>query len=165
MSAGLLAAVSVAACDTDYTLGKDDPRYGEPNGLEGKRVPGARGALVSGGECVAPDAACAVKFSTDLLTPLVNSCGEVGCHALGSTPPLIVKDAEQTYEALKTWNNIENTPYVNPCSHDPQFSKLLCNVTPGAGACGPPMPDGRPPLDEPFRAKIETWVRCGAPFN
>ena len=182
-ASALLSAAFVGACDTDYTLGKEDPRYGEPNALEGKQVPGTRGVVgVSdgdgGGACTPdkylPGTDCTVKFSTDIFpnmaaTAAWQCASEMGCHG-GKNPasqPVITTDSKTTWENFRQFANIDSTrPYINPCSTDPATSTFLCNVIQGTGSCGKPMPlTPGAPVDVQARATIETWIKCGAPNN
>ncbi len=178
---------SVAACITDYQKGLDDPLYGPPNALEGKKVPGGTidfvsgegGVAVAGGTptkivCVANGGApvdagaCAVSFKTDVLAILgTNNCAASSdCHG-GAAPKY--KPRIEPSDGPLTWAEfaafqVGATPYINPCSTDKAQSSLLCNMQ-ATGTCGTKMPYLSGQVSDADLAKIETWLACGSPNN
>ena len=181
VSAGLL----VAACTTDYQLGKGDPPFGGPNALAGQRPPGstsdvqaeagaggstvgskpkcvtAGGALVDGG-------VCAVSFATDILGAFGTAgCSAASCHG-GVTPfnlPRIEpSEGPAMWQEFQAFTISTGKPYINPCSIDDKLSTMGCNVLAAPATCGVHMPTtGQLPPD--VVTKIETWLKCGSPNN
>lgn len=172
-----------SACETAYTRGEEDPRYGDPNTLEGKLVPGPRGTFGGGdgdgGGACTPDkyidgTNCTVSFSKDIFPNMASTAAwqcasEQGCHG-GKNPgaqPAITTDSKTTWENFRNFKNIDqNRPYINPCSGEPATSTFLCNITQGEGSCGKVMPlTPGAPVDAQAKLVIETWIKCGAPNN
>lgn len=183
LSGGVLA---IAACTTDYQLGKGDPNYGAPNALAGQRPPGptvdfeAEGgtdptAVGSKPKCVVaggtqPDAGmCTVSFASDVLKIYGTAgCSDVNCHG-GATPrnePRIEpSDGPAMWQEFQAFTLSNGKPYLDPCSTDPTQSTMTCNLAAGPPTlCGTHMPQGGQiaPADI---TKIETWLKCGAPNN
>jgi len=184
LSGGVLA---VAACTTDYQLGKGDPNYGGPNALAGQRQPGAtvdveaeggatdptsigsKPKCVSSGGMEVDGGMCAVSFAKDVLAIYGTAgCSEVTCHG-GATPlnqPRIEpSDGPGMWQEFQAFTLSNGKPYINPCSADPTQSTISCNLAAGPPTlCGTHMPQGGQitPADI---TKIETWLKCGAPNN
>jgi hypothetical protein len=76
-------------------------------------------------------------------------------------------NATTTYNNLKAYV-INGKPYINAASTDPAQSTIECNLQ---GACGAEaMPKAGPPANAPPAtatdiAKVDTWLKCGAPNN
>ncbi len=191
---GLALASGVAlavACTTDYQLGANDPKYGEPNALENQRPPrpfseeagggtsgapssssgGTTLACVKGGGKVVDGGTCAVSFKNDILKIMgtaaapSQACNVLDCHG-GKTPnaqPSIEPGTpDDTYNGFQAFT-AGGKPYINPCETDPAKSGILCNVQ--AAACGSHMPKGGGQLSAADLKKIEDWAKCGAPNN
>jgi hypothetical protein len=182
------SVVAVAACTTDYQLGKEDPNFGGPNALAGQRppgatadnvgdaggssgtVPGSSPKCVTAGGALADGGACAVSFKTDVLGAFGTAdCANPNCHG-GVTPrnePRIEpSDAPAMWQEFQAFTISDGKPYINPCSVDDKVSAMACNLYAAgqAGACGVHMPStGQLPPD--VITKIETWLKCGSPNN
>lgn len=178
--AGLLAA-----CVTDYQKGLDDPNFGAPNALAGQTQPGPTSSNTDEGnggggsnvvpECVRAGGAlvdagpCDVSFKADILDAFGNaSCATAGsCHG-GTTPPnqprIDPGDAPAMWGEFAKFKLSNGKPYINPCSTDPADSTIACNVDPTAPCGTDVMPPGAG-LSPELVAKIEAWVKCGAPNN
>jgi len=183
VSAGVLA---YAACTTDYQKGLDDPNYGPPNALVGKKQPGPSSESLDGGggaaaggtgvpECVRAGgtlvdagAPCAISFRANILESFkAATCNTSGsCHG-GTDPPnqprIDPADAPAMWTEFAAFKLSNGKLYINPCSTDPAQSGIACNVNKDA-PCGVVMPPGGgfPPNSI---ADIETWLKCGAPNN
>ncbi len=185
-AACLLSAVValVAACTTDYQLGKGDPAYGGPNALAGQRPPGvtsevaseagtdpaaaSKPACVAAGGALVDAGACTVSFSKDILSAFgVANCGTTNCHG-GTTPrnePSIEpSDPVTTWTKLQAFTISTGLPYINPCSTDDKKAAMGCNMIADPGACGVHMPSGAQ-LPAAAIEKINTWLKCGSPNN
>lgn len=181
-------------CTTDYQKGVDDPRYGAPEALAGVDPPprtsdqgavgsssGNDGTSVDGGAPIPEDqpvcvtrggkvldnGPCAVSFAKDVLDAFGQAnCGDNACHGglRPVNPPRIDPgDPAAMYVVFTTYKMQNSSPYVNPCSTDVTASGMYCNLDP-AQPCGTRMPQGGTFADA-LLAKIETWVKCGAPNN
>lgn len=173
--AGLLgAAVAAGACGA-----VDEPLYGPPGGIDGRKPPppagfgdtaGTTGATTGGttgaAACVqanfVSDPNCAVKWSTDIYPKVKAAWACTGCH--GTQAPII-----DGADATKAWDQLRATaapisggkPYVNPCSKDPTASSFVGNVKHEVGKGMPTTaPLGAADVDQ-----LTTWVACGAPNN
>lgn len=177
--------VFLAACTTDYQKGLGDPNFGDPNALVGKRPPGPTSdnttvdggigtaspdsplCLKSGGALV--DAGpCSISFKADILGDFrAATCQTVGsCHGGVSPtyPPRVdPDDGPKMWETFAAFKLTNGQPYINPCSTNPTDSAMLCNLNSKA-SCGEVMPLGNTYPAESL-AKIETWLKCGAPNN
>jgi hypothetical protein len=183
LSGGVLA---VAACTTDYQLGKGDPNYGGPNALAGQRPPGAtvdvqaeggtdpasvgsKPKCVASGGALADAGTCTVSFAKEVLAIYGTAgCGDVNCHG-GATPRNLprIDPGEPTamWQEFQAFTLSNGKPYINPCSIDPAQSTISCNLAAGPPTlCGTHMPQGGQ-IQPTDIAKIETWLKCGAPNN
>lgn len=184
LASGIVVGIVLAACTTDYQKGVDDPNFGGPSALAGQEPPGpsisssdtgdAGGSspfcVKAGGTIVKSDT-CAVSFAKDVLGAFGRStpnCSQANCHG-GSTPqnqpPIDTNDATSTWTRF-TQFQLDDKFYVNPCSNDPKASGILCNLYSAdtSGACGVHMPQsGQLAADD--LAKVEAWLKCGAPNN
>jgi hypothetical protein len=101
------------------------------------------------------------------------SCSNESCHgpstpggASTNAPTIDANDAHAAYVALTSFS-LNSAPYINACSTDPNASSITCNFN---GSCPPTMPqsDGpivsSPPSEASLR-DLNTWLKCGAPFN
>lgn len=180
---------SIVACTTDYQKGLDDPLYGPPNALEGKKSPGGTIDFLASGEggstavpggtatkiaCVAnggtqlDGGACTVSFKTEVLAILgTNNCAASSdCHG-GAAPKY--KPRIEPSDGPLTWAEfaafqVGATPYINPCSTDKAQGSLLCNLQ-ATGTCGTKMPYLAGQVSDADLKKIETWLACGSPNN
>lgn len=184
LASGVLA---VAACTTDYQLGKEDPNFGGPNALAGQRPPGAtadnvgdaggssalpgsKPKCVTAGGALADGGVCAVTFSTDVLGAFGTAgCSDPNCHG-GTTPrnePRIEpSEGPAMWQEFQAFTLSNGKPYINPCSTDDKESMMGCNLYAAgtAGACGVHMPTTGQ-LAPDVITKVETWLKCGAPNN
>lgn len=187
----VIGAATPLACTTDYQQGKGDPSYGGPNALAGQRppgttadnadgggassgglVPGAKPKCVAAGGALADAGTCAVSFAKDVLGAYaLASCATASCHG-GATPlnqPRIAtaaSDAPAMWQEFQAFTISTGQPYINPCSTDDTKSAMGCNLLADPAACkgGVHMPSGaQMPADAV--AKINTWLKCGAPNN
>lgn len=163
------AILAMMACSAP-----DPPQFGGPGSLANVPPPsmnansgqGGGGGACSTANRLPIDAACTVKWSTDIHPKMKNggawSCGNASCHNAGGTDPLINDDADATYEAL-TKKTTSGRPYFNPCSKVIGDSSFACN-TRATDTCANamPIPNGVPEGD---KASINTWVACGSPKN
>lgn len=195
MAASAFCAALVVGCTTDYQRGVDDPNFGPAGALEGVSPPprtsdqGAGGSpggngggtsvdggapipedqpvCVTRGGTVLDNGPCAVSFAKDVLDAFGQAnCGDNACHGglRPVNPPRIDPgDPAAMYVVFTTYKMQNSAPYVNPCSTDVTASGMYCNLDP-AQPCGTRMPQGGTFAD-PLLAKIETWVKCGAPNN
>ena len=178
----------VAACTTDYQQGKGDPPFGGPNALAGQRPPGATidvtnegGAGTSGSvgskpKCVAAGGAladagtCAVSFSKDILGAFgLANCATANCHGGAvprNEPRIEPSDGPGMWQEFQAFTISTGKPYINPCSIDDTKSALGCNLLADPAACGGGvhMPSGAQ-LPADAVAKVNTWLKCGAPNN
>jgi len=95
-----------------------------------------------------------VSFSNELAGVLANQCG--GCH--GTMRPR-ENFSLATFQALLKGG--DSGPPIVP--GNPEES-LLVKKLKGTGG-GQRMPQGKPPLEDAFIAKIETWIKEGATFD
>ncbi len=171
-----VACVALACGETDYSLGLDNKKYGNPGSLKGelppppfdpgnpKAVPPTPATLCDGGGPM-DGGACSVRFSTDILPKLVAECAT--CHtATGTTLPQIDKaNSSKTWENFVKQKRIENKPYINPCSTDKAAASLVCNMA-ATGACGNRMPYQTTIGASPqLITAADTWLACGSPNN
>ena len=179
----------VAACTTDYQQGKGDPNYGGPNALAGQRPPGATSDNVEGGaasssgvipgekpKCVAAGAAivdggtCAVSFAKDVLGAFgLANCSTANCHG-GTTPRNLPRiepsEGPGMWQEFQAFTMTTGKAYINPCSTNTATMGMGCNLIAEGqpGACGVHMPQGTQ-MPPDAVAKINTWLKCGAPNN
>jgi hypothetical protein len=177
-----VAGLVAAACTTDYQKGLEDPLYGDPNALAGKKQPGptievtregGAGSTVPlcvarGGTLVADGGACTVSFKTNILGAFKQAaCNAAGsCHGAGANPPDInPDDPGATYIVFSNYV-ISNpgTLYINPCSTDPVQSAMYCNCN-LAAPCGTRAMPPAAGLPANLLADIDTWLKCGSPNN
>jgi hypothetical protein len=181
--------VAVIACGSE-----DDTRYGGPAGLSGKKVEpvsaatstGAAGTLspcTDGGLSALEGGACAVSFQTTIWGKYMSAtgtwkCADANCHGpsgsagTSTNPPTIdgtPNGAMNAYVALAQYRTFpgQTIPYINACSSDPTQSVMDCNLN---AACTPAMPQAGAGVtpSAPTAQEIEdleTWLKCGAPFN
>ncbi|MEO7113857.1 MAG: hypothetical protein ABI183_25680 [Polyangiaceae bacterium] len=177
--------VVVIACGSE-----DDTRYGGPAGLSGKKVePVAAGASTNaagtlspctdGGVSALEGGTCAVHFADTIFTKYMSAtgtwkCADTNCHgpqgSAGTStnaPTIDGMDPRKAYVALAQFTGINAEPYINGCSTNPGASAMDCNLN---GACSPTMPQSgagvSPPGPTPQEIEdVETWLKCGAPFN
>lgn len=177
----VFSCLIVAACTTDYQLGKDDVSYGGPNALQGKQPPGTSidtsddgGGTSSGGNTLKcgtqiDGGTCAVSWKTDIIGAWSTAnCSSTACHG-GPTP--INQPSIDTTNATTTWMNLEaftistGLPYINPCSVDPTASAIGANMLADPGATGGSHMPQAGQLAQADIDKINMWVICGAPDN
>lgn len=178
-----IGGVVALACTTDYQKGVDDPIFGAPEALAGRKPPGRTGAVgtgdgdggggaaggpgcVSEGKALVDGGACAVTFSQVMATFDNAGCGNSGCHNAGSIydpQPIDTSNPDALYALLTNFKLSNGLYYVNPCSTNIDESSLHCNLD-TLGTCGTRMPSGRtfPPQD---LNAVKLWVECGAPKN
>jgi hypothetical protein len=180
--------VAVIACGSE-----DDTRYGSPAGLTGKKVApvetttaspttGTLSPCTDGGlSALEGGAGCSVSFTTTIFGKYMAAsgtwkCTDPNCHGpQGSagtsvnTPTIDGTNAFNAYAALAGFTTFpgQNIPYINGCSTDPTQSVMDCNLN---GACSPTMPQSGAGVSVagPTPQEIEdmeTWLKCGAPFN
>jgi hypothetical protein len=128
----------------------------------GYKVPPAQARTCDGGAPTSSGTTCTTSFKNDIYGGIMSAklfCPS--CHGLGATPPTISStDASQARASL-TAHVLNGLPYVNPCATDPSQSSIMCNLQ---GSCGSLMPPGGGIAPEDL-AKIDAWLRCGAPDN
>lgn len=134
------------------------------NSLSDKKNPTVTKPVTT--QCTIPDAgACDVTYSKDV-APLFEkgACWSGGCHG-GSQPPIMkAEDLTLTWCNLKDFNGgaaLGSRTYINPSSKDPKDSYIVGNLKYEEGSN---MPKGLQ-LSATDIATVETWVKCGAPFN
>jgi hypothetical protein len=177
--------VVVIACGSE-----DDTRYGGPAGLSGKKVApvatvtatGAAGTLspcTDGGLSALEGGTCAVSFQTTIWGKYMVAtgtwkCSDTNCHgpqgSAGTStnaPTIDGTVALNAYTALAQFRGLQGEPYINACSTDPGASAMDCNIN---AACTPAMPQSgagvAPAGPTPQEIEdLETWLKCGAPFN
>ena len=188
-------AVSLAggsACTTEYQRGVEDQNFGAPNALAGQTAPGktsenqqaADGGGGGGGQpvCVAAGKnlaykagdPCTVSMKNDIIPVLFKVCSSPSCHG-GTSPPSKPRiDPNAVNEMWDLWQKhtvkpnptAAPKPYIDPCSKNPDDSTIACNVNADpAKKCGTLMPTGATGLPTADIAKIEDWLKCGAPNN
>ena len=130
-----------------------------------------------GGACT-ENAACKVKFSTDIFKAILDgSAGCTGslCHG-GDTPQgnMVLKtgDAAGAYSEFINYT-LKKTPgpagpYIDRCH--PKTSSLLCNTALSDGEnpykkCGTLMPSNNKKLTKAQLDTLAEWIECGAPNN
>jgi hypothetical protein len=186
----LIGIFAIAACTTDYQLGKGDPNYGGPNALAGQRPPGpadvgdggtSSGGTSSGGtsskaKCVAAGgtlastATCTVSLSKDILPAFAKaSCSTANCHGGAnprSEPRIEPSDGPAMWQEFQNFTLSTGKVYINPCSTDEATSAMGCNLLAvgQAGACGSHMPVGGQ-IEATAMTKISAWLKCGSPNN
>ena len=180
----LVLFVVTASCTTDYQLGKEDPNFGLPNALAGQKQPGPSSAAddksgttgqpecVKAGGTLVNNANCAVSFKTDVLGAFkASACDRAGCHTPPTPPsePMIdPADPQKTWAAFAAFKLSNGKLYVDPCSTDAAKSTIGANVNAAAPVAdrGALMPLGSTTgLPADVIAKIDTWLKCGAPNN
>ena len=162
-------AAAAAACFTEPTT-----LYGDPSGLSRLKLGEAgAGTLECDGGTIEPlaDGGCAVSWAEDLF-PLVTQnvdggwhCADNGCHT-GAQPqtPAIDPSSPGAARASLAGYKAAGKPYIDQ-SKDPASSTMPCNLK---GTCGtrrmPVTPPGSAATCGQL-AKLEGWLRCGAPDN
>jgi hypothetical protein len=175
----LLASLGVALLLLWACGSTEEVKFGGPNALSKDKAPptpGENGTVTDGGisgeagACTpAGDGSCTVSWSKDLV-PLFGEDGGWGCskggscHGGAASPPINNNDPKQAYDQLRAYKGIRNTPYINPCSLNPDDSTFKCNLSAAPATCGSPMPKGTAALPADMQ-KLETWLRCGSPNN
>ena len=170
------AVVAFAIVLGAYGCSDDGPHYGPPDGLTGKQIPqptfadaSARptdaGPIIDAGPC-------AVSWSTDIFPNMMSTgawrCAQSSCHG-GFQAPKMSDDPAVTYAALTGYTMVPpapSIPYVLPGNTDPTASGIECNLS--GSTCGQQMPltqNGASHLTSDEIAKLDTWVKCGAPEN
>ncbi len=136
-------------------------------------------ASSAGGTC-AVDAGCAVSWSTDIFTAILDGpagCTSMLCHGSGKGGITMPSGMPQSAYTALTGYTLLATPgpakaYIVPCN--PDESGFPCNVEvdPEAGAnpfgtCGAGMPFGGVGtlLTVDQVNQIGAWIQCGAPDN
>ena len=107
-----------------------------------------------------PPTGCDVSFGRDILPLMGASCANGACHGFAVEPRIDPTRPDATYASLLAYE-IDDLPYVDPTSDDPDDSAMHCHLRQD---CGEEMPlVGRMPEQLPRLAK--TWLECGAPLN
>ncbi len=133
-------------------------------------------STTTGPACV-PDAGCAVSWSNDIFTGIIDGppgCTATGlCHGAGGGGiTLTTGQPAAAYTALMAYTIASGGPkYIVPCH--PETSGFPCNMAVAAGAtdpysaCGIAMPFGGNgmPLTLAQLQSITDWIQCGAPNN
>jgi hypothetical protein len=161
--AGVAGSLSCGALDPD--------RPDNFNALKGKQAPTVAVATPpastdAGCANVGSDGgACPVSFKTDLMPIFkANSCTLTSCHNGTYGPKMTDGQPEETWANLAAKvNSTLNKPYIKPCVTDPAASYIVDNLkrTPQGGQAMPQSTN----MSDPDIAKVETWVKCGAPNN
>lgn len=117
---------------------------------------------------------CEKSWANDIFPQITGTglnCAAVGtCHGGTAAAPSNTEPTIDAKDSKATWLNlykmpVTNKPYINPCSQDPATSSFVCNLKSAAeGGCGVQMPSGLL-ADPAFIADVETWIKCGSPFN
>lgn len=161
----------VVACGSE-----DDTRYGGPEGLAGKRVAPistATSAVATGPSSACDAGACAVSFQTTIYAKYMAAsgtwkCADSSCHGAGSTqePSIDGTNAQNAYNSLTTYTDLQGEPYIAACATDPTASAIDCNLK---GSCSQmPLEGAGVGAAAPTAAELadlDTWLACGAPFN
>jgi hypothetical protein len=187
----LLAAFVFIAIPVAVACGSEDAtRYGGPLGLQGKKVPpqstatststaGALAPCTDGGLSAQEGGTCAVSFTNTIFAKYMVAtgtwkCADTNCHgpqgSAGTStnaPTIDGTNAMNAYVALAQFTGLQGEPYINACTTDPGGSAMDCNLN---GACSPTMPQsGAGVASNGASAQeiedVETWLKCGAPFN
>jgi hypothetical protein len=193
-TARLFAAFVVIAIPAAVACGsEDDTRYGGPLGLSGKKVPPATTATstanvtalapcTDAGLSAVEGGSCTVSFQQTIFTKYMSAtgtwkCTDSNCHGPSGSagtstnaPTIDGTDPLKAYTALAqftTFPGQNSAPYINACSTDPTASVLDCNLN---GACSPKMPQSGAGVSVPGPTAqeiedVETWLKCGAPYN
>ncbi|MGH7284988.1 MAG: c-type cytochrome, partial [Polyangiaceae bacterium] len=100
-------------------------------------------------------------------------CASSNCHGPTGTagiptnqPAIDGTNAQAAYNSL-TQYLVDDKPYINACTTDPSGSAMDCNLK---GACEAQMPTSGAGVASAAATPteigdVETWLRCGAPFN
>lgn len=172
--ASLAVAVAVG-CNID-----PNTHYGDHAGLSKDNLPappssdggGLDGALCNGKGPI-DGGPCSVSWKNDIWPMMSSSgvwkCGDSKCHGAQANQPGNLNNEDNAYAALVGWTGTGGKPYINPCSTDPAQSAYVCNLD-TTTACGTRMPYsdnvlGSGPALPADSAKLQTWVKCGAPKN
>ncbi len=172
---GFVAAAigaAVVACDLEV-----DTKYGQHSGLQKSNLPNpppveGGGPSTDGGFlCGTPvDAGtCSVSYTNDIYPKMTSTwhCTDANCHGANVQQPTMLDNANDTYANLQAFKGINNLPYLNPCSTDPDASTFVCNVsTPFCGTAQMPFPDNTlmtGTMSASDLMLVTTWVQCGAP--
>ena len=148
----IIGVSTLIACTTDYQNGTDDPNFGAPNGLEGKKQPGpssdttdvstgggaAAAACVKAGGGLIEAGTCPVSFANGILKAFeTGGCTATACHG-GATPPnqprIDPKDGPGTWGVFAGFKLTNGKLYINPCSTDKAQSGIAANINPSAPA-------------------------------
>jgi hypothetical protein len=122
--------------------------------------------------------ACAVSWKNTIYPKYMSAagtwkCADANCHGPGSAQlPPISDDPLKAYLTLATTKGSGLTSfatkvYINPCSTDPAQAALSCNLL---GSCTPIMPVTGGSVSSAGataaeNADVDTWLKCGSPFN
>jgi hypothetical protein len=190
----LLAAFLVVAIPAAVACGsEDDTRYGGPTGLEGRKVPpqsttnsavnvGAPAPCTDGGLSAQEGGTCAVSFQQTIYAKYMSAtgtwkCTDSNCHGPSGSagtsvnaPTIDATQAFNAYSALAQFNTFPgqgSLPYINACSTDPSQSVMDANLN---GQASPTMPQSGAGVSVPGPTPqeiedLETWLKCGAPYN
>ena len=154
---------------------RPDTHYGPHSGLSKNNLPNpppAEGGAVGDGgfACGTPvdGGTCSVSYQTDIWTKMSTAwhCTDAKCHGGTSYQPQL-DTADDAYNNMMTYMVNGTTPYIDPCSTDPDASAFVCNVS-GTCATQMPFPDntrGSGPMSGSDMQLVQTWVQCGAPKN
>lgn len=171
---GVVSAI-VLGCNLDAGT-----HYGDHAGLSKENLPappivdsGSNLGSLCNGKGPIDAGACSVSWKTDIW-PMMSSpsgvwkCGDSKCHGGQVNAPYNLSSEDNAYMSLVAWST-NNKVYINPCTTDPDASSFLCNLS-TTSACGSRMPYtdnvlGSGPALPADYAKLETWVKCGAPKN
>ena len=121
---------------------------------------------------------CAVSFTNTIFAKYMSAsgtwkCSDGNCHGPSgpsgfseNAPTIDDSNALNAYTTLAQLQ-LNGEPYINTCSNDPNASSVYCNLK---GTCAPTMPQSGAGVDSPGPtapeiADLETWLKCGAPFN
>lgn len=177
LAAGIIATVGVAAaagCALD-----PGTKFGDHAGLSKDNLPappisdsGVDPSKLCNGKGPIDAGACSVSWKTDIWPMMSSSgvwkCGDSKCHGAQANAPYNLNNEDNAYASLLAWQT-NSKVYVNPCTTDPDASSFMCNLS-TTSACGTRMPYtdnvlGSGPALPADYAKLETWVKCGAPKN
>lgn len=170
VGAGASAAALVAGHLVLTACGEpSSTRYGNPNTLDRKSIPGEGGveSVICSGDAAPPgfEAGACPSFATDIF-PYVKAdggwhCADKGCHGGTSAPPIENASAAACFASLQKIT-VGGKGYIVQAPDAGLESTFLCNLQ---GTCGSKMPKV-PPGTEPTPAdlcKVQAWLACGAP--
>jgi hypothetical protein len=168
----LVGGAVLVACDLEV-----DTHYGPHSGLSKGNLPNPPVAEAGGGDggatcgMVVDAGACSVSYATQIWPKMSGTwhCSDANCHGAMVNEPYNLDNATDAYNNLMAFMQINNVPYINPCSTSPDASAFLCNVqSPACGSAQMPFPDstlGSGPMSTSDVQLVQTWVECGAPMN